>query len=170
MIAGLEVLAAKQISDDRGTVREVFRASNLPLARPWAQINLTYTKQGAVRGLHGENITKLVGVVSGEAFGVYLDARVDSPTHGEVTTLPLTVGTHVLVPAGVCNGFQAISPGGCEYLYCFDTEWAPDLPGVAVTPLDPALGIDWPIAIDVDNRAQISAKDVAAPRFAGAGG
>ena len=111
MIEGLQVLAAKQISDDRGTVREVFRASQLPLTRPWLQVNLTYTKQGAVRGLHGESVTKLVGVASGEAFGVYLDTRADSPTYGAVVTMPLTVGTQVLVPPGVCNGFQAVSAG-----------------------------------------------------------
>ena len=52
----------------------------------------------------------------------------------------------VLVPPGVCNGFQAISDPGCQYLYCFDAEWAPGMAGVAVTPLDPELHIDWPIA------------------------
>jgi len=38
--------------------------------------------------------------------------------------------------------------------------------GVAVNPLDPALGISWPIAVDADNPAFVSAKDAAAPRFA----
>ena len=38
--------------------------------------------------------------------------------------------------------------------------------GVAVTPLDPALGIAWPIPIDADDRAQLSAKDAAAPTLA----
>jgi dTDP-4-dehydrorhamnose 3,5-epimerase len=40
------------------------------------------------------------------------------------------------------------------------------MPGVAVTPLDPALGIDWPLPIDPAEPAQISAKDAWAPRFA----
>ena len=38
--------------------------------------------------------------------------------------------------------------------------------GVAITPLDPALGIDWPLPVDTDDRARISAKDVAAPTLA----
>ena len=79
--------------------------------------------------------------------------------------LPLTVGVQVLVPAGVCNGFQAVSPEGCEYLYCFDAEWSPGMAGVAVNPLDPALGIAWPVPVDADDPAMISAKDSAAPAF-----
>jgi dTDP-4-dehydrorhamnose 3,5-epimerase len=66
----------------------------------------------------------------------------------------------------VCNGFQATSEGGCEYLYCFGTEWAPDMAGVAVTPLDPALGIDWPLPADPLDPSAVSAKDAAAPQFA----
>jgi dTDP-4-dehydrorhamnose 3,5-epimerase len=38
--------------------------------------------------------------------------------------------------------------------------------GSAVNPLDPALGIAWPIAVDSSDPAQISAKDAAAPMFA----
>ena len=35
--------------------------------------------------------------------------------------------------------------------------------GSAVNPLDPELGIDWPVAVDRDNRAQVSEKDVNLP-------
>jgi dTDP-4-dehydrorhamnose 3,5-epimerase len=34
--------------------------------------------------------------------------------------------------------------------------------GVFVTPLDSTLNIAWPIPVDPENRAQVSAKDVAA--------
>jgi dTDP-4-dehydrorhamnose 3,5-epimerase len=71
----------------------------------------------------------------------------------------------VLVPAGVCNGFQAISDPGCQYLYCFDAEWSPGMPGTAANPLDPALGIDWPIPVDPADPGSISQKDATAPPF-----
>lgn len=129
-------------------------------------MNLTWTQRGAVRGLHGESMTKLIGVAAGEAFGVYLDARIDSPTRGVVVTVPLTVGVQMLVPPGVCNGFQSLSEGGCQYLYCFDTEWVPGMAGVSVNPLDPALGIKWPITPNPNDPRLISAKDAAAPPFA----
>jgi dTDP-4-dehydrorhamnose 3,5-epimerase len=170
-IDGLCQIETKAVTDERGTVREFFRTSGfaeagLDVPERWQQINLTWTRHGGVRGLHGEAMTKLVGVASGEAYGVYLDARPGSASYGKVVTLPLTVGFQVLVPAGVCNGFQAVSAEGCEYLYCFDAEWASGMAGVAVNPLDPALGIAWPVPVDAGDPAMISAKDSSAPAFA----
>jgi dTDP-4-dehydrorhamnose 3,5-epimerase len=170
-IDGLLVITTKAVTDERGTVREFFRTSGfaeagVPVPDRWEQVNMTWTHTGGVRGLHGEAMTKLVGIAAGEAFGAYVDARAGSATYGAVVTVPLTVGTQVLVPAGVLNGFQAVSEGGCQYLYCFDTEWRPSMAGVAVTPLDPALGIDWPLPLDPADPSRVSAKDVAAPTFA----
>lgn len=169
-IDGLRVLTMKQVTDGRGTVREFFRASTFAgagLAVPgsWAQVNVTETRRGAVRGMHGEDMTKLVAVASGRAHGAYVDARPGSPTRGVVVEVALAVGTQVLVPAGVCNGFQALEDG-TQFLYCFDVEWTPGMPGVACSPLDPALGIAWPLPIDPDDETQVSAKDRAAPAFA----
>ena len=170
-IDGLWEIRTKAVTDGRGTVRELFRTSGfaelgLPAPGRWQQINLTWTRQGALRGLHGEAVTKLVGVASGTAFGVYLDARRGSPSFGAVVTVQLDVGGQVLVPPGVCNGFQATSEDGCQYLYCFDAEWRADMAGVAVNPLDPALGIAWPIPPQAADPSMVSAKDAAAPRFA----
>lgn len=168
-IDGLLILTMKQVAEPRGAVREFFRASTYaqPLAGlgPWQQINITETAQGGIRGLHGESMVKLVACVAGEAFGAYLDARKDSPTFGAVVTVPLLAGAQVLVPAGVCNGFQAVSVGGCQYLYCFTDEWQPGMAGVAYSPLDPGLDIPWPIPVDVASPAQVSAKDAGAPLF-----
>ena len=168
-IAGLWQLRPKSITDERGTVREFFRRSafadtGLAVPERWSQINLTRTRRGAVRGLHGEAMTKLIGLAAGSALGAYLDARKDSATYGRVLTMPLEVGVQMLVPPGVCNGFQALTD--CDYLYCFDAEWRPDLPGVAVRPIDPALNIGWPLPIQASDPASISAKDATAPLFA----
>lgn len=170
-ISGLIRIETKSVTDERGTVREFFRTSafgspDLDVPAVWSQVNMTWTRRGGVRGLHGEATTKLVGVAWGEAFGAYADARRDSPTYGVSVTVPLAVGTQMLVPAGVCNGFQATSDPGCQYLYCFGTEWQPGMPGVAVNPLDPALGIAWPIPVDTSDPATISAKDATASSLA----
>ena len=169
-IEGLQVITTKQISDERGTVREYFRASAYGSLGSGglshcAQVNVTFTRRGAIRGLHGEAMTKLVGVVSGEAFGAYVDARRQSPTFGTLQVVELTVGTQVLVPEGVLNGFQSVSQDGCEYLYGFDTEWTANMAGVGANALDPALGIAWPIEVDPDDRSLLSAKDAALPTF-----
>ena len=168
-VDGLLVITTKAVTDERGTVREFFRTSafgeyGVPSA--WQQMNLTWTQRGGLRGLHGEAMTKLVGVAHGEAFGAYVDARPDSPTRGTVVTLTLTPGMQVLVPAGVCNGFQAVSEPGCQYLYCFDAEWVAGMAGTAINPLDASLGIEWPLEVDRSDPAQLSAKDAAAPMFA----
>ena len=170
-IDGLVVIQLKAIEDDRGVIREFYRESSwieagLPSLGPWAQLNVTDTRQGTVRGLHGEAMHKLVGIGAGEAFGAYVDLRRDSPTFRAVVTVPLTIRTQVLVPEGVCNGFQPTSVGGCTYVYCFDNEWRAGMTGVAVNPLDPALGIDWPLPVDRDDPAAISAKDRSLPTLA----
>jgi dTDP-4-dehydrorhamnose 3,5-epimerase len=169
-IDGLLLLTMKQVHDDRGTVREFYRESafeeaGLPSLGPFLQVNVTETHQGGLRGLHGEDMSKLVAVVAGEAFGAYVDLRPGSPTAGAVVTVQLQPGTQVLVPRGVGNGFQALAPR-TQYLYCFDQEWRPGMAGVACSPLDPALGIDWPLPVDVADRAQVSEKDLGAPTLA----
>lgn len=167
-IDGLLVLTMKQISDERGTIREFYRESSwleagLPSLGPWLQVNVTETGRGAVRGLHGEATTKLVAVVDGEAFGAYVDIRPGSPTAGRVVTLELVKGRQVLVPSGVCNGFQSTGAGTTQYLYCFDAEWRPGMGGASVDPLDQELAIPWPLPIDPSDRSLISSKDAQLP-------
>ena len=168
-IDGLKIINVKMVTDDRGTVRELYRESEHMVILPnsvsnWKQVNLTRTKQGAVRGLHGEAMSKLVTVAVGSVFGVYVDTRPDSKTFGAVETVHITPGIQVFVPQGVCNGFQALEDN-TEYLYFFDNEWVSGMAGTALTPLDSELKIDWPIPIDAENREQISEKDAKAPRL-----
>ena len=168
-IYGLKIINVKMVTDDRGTVRELYRESEHMVILPnsvsnWKQVNLTRTKQGAVRGLHGEAMSKLVTVAVGSVFGVYVDTRPDSKTFGAVETVHITPGIQVFVPQGVCNGFQALEDN-TEYLYFFDNEWVSGMAGTALTPLDSELKIDWPIPIDAENREQISEKDAKAPRL-----
>lgn len=113
-IKDLYVITIKQVTEERGVIREFFRKSSFNTAKingfgPWAQINVTETRQGAIRGLHAENMQKLVGLIEGEGFGAYLDLRDDSPSRGVVFTMKLTKGVQVVVPKGVCNGFQSTS-------------------------------------------------------------
>ncbi|MHB1210415.1 MAG: dTDP-4-dehydrorhamnose 3,5-epimerase family protein [Acidimicrobiales bacterium] len=142
--------------DPRGVVREFFRRSRggksgIPEPREgWAQINVTESNYGAVRGLHAEETNKLVGIVTSEAFGVWIDARPESGSFGEMVTTTLYPGTQVYVPAGVLNGWQSLS-NPSQYLYCFSSEWTPDIKGIWVNPLDPKLGVPWPVHIEVGN-------------------
>lgn len=165
-IDGLVLATMKQVSDGRGTVREFYRESDThgdsdPF--PVAQVNITRTHYGAIRGFHGEAMRKIVGVIAGEALGAYLDARPGSATFGLVETVPLEPGLQVIVPNGVLNAFQCLSDQGCEYLYAFDAEWCPTVSSVGVHPLDPDLGLAWPVPINPSDRALLSEKDAALP-------
>lgn len=169
-IEGLVVVTMKQVTDDRGTVREFYRESafvdaGLPSLGPWVQVNVTETRKGAIRGMHGEQMHKLVAVAAGRGHGAYVDTRRSSGSAGAVHEVELTPGTQVLVPPGVCNGFQSCSDG-MQYVYCFDQEWRPGMDGVAVSPLDPALAISWPEPFDPDDPTMVSEKDRSAPTLA----
>ena len=96
------------MTDERGTVREfyresAFREAGLPSLGPWVQVNLTETRQGTIRGLHGEHLVKLVAVAEGEAFGAYVDTRQGSPSYGKTVTVSLTVSP-IIDDAGVVVG------------------------------------------------------------------
>ena len=165
-IPGLHLIRTKVAEDDRGAVREIVRPSALGgLGLPpleVRQVNLTLTRAGAIRGIHAEAMHKLVGVVAGEGFGAWVDLR-PGVGFGRVVTARLVVGVQALVPPGVGNGLQAVT--ACEYLYCFDQEWQPGMPGACVHPLDPDLAIPWPVPVDPGDPAQLSAKDAAQPRL-----
>jgi dTDP-4-dehydrorhamnose 3,5-epimerase len=64
---------------------------------------VTETRFGAIRGTHGEAAIKVVSVVSGTAFGAYVDTRPTSATFGGVVTVDLvdqsTIAIHPLDPA-----------------------------------------------------------------------
>ena len=163
-IEGLHLVRTKVAEDERGAVREMLRPSTLrSLGLPGIevrQVNLTATLAGAVRGIHAEAMHKLVGVAYGEAFGVWVDLR-PGAGFGRVVTAPLVLGVQALVPPGVGNGLQAVTD--CEYLYCFDREWQPDMTGACVHPLDPELAIPWPLPVNPADRSQLSQKDADQP-------
>jgi dTDP-4-dehydrorhamnose 3,5-epimerase len=168
-IDGLLIVTVKQVTDERGTIREVFRrsafdATGVTGLQAIAQINVTESRRGTIRGMHAEQMTKLLTVAAGEAFGAFVDVRPGSATRGVVDTVRLRPGVQVLVPEGVANGFQSLTESS-QYVYCFDQEWRPGMAGVACNPLDPDLGIPWPIEIDPADPSLLSVKDRTAPMF-----
>jgi dTDP-4-dehydrorhamnose 3,5-epimerase len=122
---------------------------------------VTESARGVVRGMHAEDMTKLLTVASGEALGALRRPPPGSPTFGG-RDRRVAAGVQVLVPAGVANGFQALTDGASTCTA--STEWHPGMAGEACNPL--GLGIEWPIAVDPDDPAQLSAKDAASPRLA----
>ena len=149
-LEGLYRVSYKQFLDDRGSVMEFYResdfvAAGLPSLGERPQVNAPLTNKGAVRGIHAEFAHKLVAVAGGKIYAAIVDLRKDSSTFGAWEGFTLSRGEGLFISRGLGNSFQSVSDEPSIYLYFFEKEWRPDMPGVACNPLDPALAIEWPI-------------------------
>jgi dTDP-4-dehydrorhamnose 3,5-epimerase len=149
-IEGLYTIEFKIFEDNRGSVMEFYRqsdfeAAGLPSLGERPQINAPLTVKGALRGIHAEFAHKYVSVASGAVYAVIVDLRPDSKTKGKWLGFELNRGMGLFVSKGLGNSFQSISDEPSTYLYYFEQEWQPDMPGASCNPLDDELAIDWPI-------------------------
>jgi dTDP-4-dehydrorhamnose 3,5-epimerase len=127
--------------DDRGSFAEAFRgaefAADLGYQLSVAQVNCSVSRRGVIRGIHYSDVppgqAKYVTCVSGAVLDVVVDLRVGSPGFGEQATV----------------------------LYLCSTPYAPGREH-GVHPLDPTLGIAWPLH-GLADAPILSDKDAAAP-------
>lgn len=150
-IDGLWQVQFKVIEDERGSVMEFYRQSEfealgLPSLNERPQVNAPLTVKGALRGIHSETAHKLVSVASGRIYAAIVDLRKNSNTGGQWQSFKLERGQGLFISSGLGNSFQSVSDEPSLYLYYFEKEWQPDMPGKACNPLDKELNIDWPIA------------------------
>lgn len=149
-IEGLWHVKFKLFEDDRGSVMEFYRqsdfeAAGLPSLGNRPQLNAPQTVHGAVRGIHAELAHKFVAVSGGQVYAAIVDLRKDSATAGKWEGFTLNRGEGLFISKGLGNSFQTTSDEPSVYLYYFEEEWQPDMPGVSCNPLDPDLAITWPI-------------------------
>jgi dTDP-4-dehydrorhamnose 3,5-epimerase len=149
-INGLYKVNYKVFEDDRGSVMEFYRqsdfeAAGLPSLGKRPQVNAPQSVMGAIRGVHAEYAHKLVSVAAGEVYAVIVDLRRESQTTGKWLGFHLARGQGLFVSKGLGNSFQSTSKEPSTYLYYFEQEWQPGMPGKSCNPLDPELAIDWPI-------------------------
>ncbi|MFF1946112.1 dTDP-4-dehydrorhamnose 3,5-epimerase family protein [Rhodococcus qingshengii] len=156
--------------DRRGSFAELVRESRLSeyIGYPFkvAQVNVSVSRRGTIRGLHGTALppgqAKLVSCVAGAVLDVAVDMRVGSPTFGmfDVTRQDAESGVSVYLADGLGHGFMALTDGACVNYLCSESY----VPGTMIEadPLDPALGIPWQLSGD----PVMSEKDAAAPRLA----
>ena len=147
-IPGLLVVRLDRRTDDRGWFaeswqREKMTALGLPDFGP-VQANVAWNaRRGTTRGLHAEPWDKLVTVVSGSAYGAWVDLRAGD-TFGTTYAVALEPGLAVFVPRGVGNGYQTTADA-TAYSYLVNDHWRADAHYVAVDHADPSLAIAWPI-------------------------
>lgn len=175
-ITGAKLVERRAIGDERGRLTRLFCEESLRAAG-WdagvAQINHTITRRrGAVRGMHFQHSPyaelKLVSCLHGEVWDVVVDLRRGSPTflQWHAQALSPDNGLAMLIPHGCAHGFQALTDG-VELVYCHSAPYRAEAEG-GVSPRDPRLAIDWPLAI-----TELSERDNGHPllddRFVGLG-
>jgi dTDP-4-dehydrorhamnose 3,5-epimerase len=169
-IDGAWVFTPQVHRDERGSFLEAFRgaefAADLGYSLELAQVNCSTSRRGVIRGIHYSDVppgqAKYVTCVAGAVLDVVVDLREGSPGFGgwEAVRLDDVSRRAVFLTEGLGHGFLALTEQA-TVLYLCSTPYAPGREH-GVHPLDPALGIAWPLA-DLDGAPVLSAKDAAAP-------
>jgi dTDP-4-dehydrorhamnose 3,5-epimerase len=158
-IDGLVVWELPVHGDSRGWFKENWQrekmvAAGLPDFGP-VQNNVSFNDAvGTTRGIHAEPWDKWVSVATGRIFGAWVDLR-EGPGFGRVFTAELDPSRAIFVPRGVGNSYQTLAPD-TAYTYLVNDHWSPGAEYSFVNLGDPALAIDWPIAL---SEVEISDKD-----------
>jgi dTDP-4-dehydrorhamnose 3,5-epimerase len=168
-IDGAWEIMPKLHGDPRGLFLEWYKAERLAEAvgRPLrlAQANMSVSARGVVRGIHSAQVppgqAKYVTCVRGAVLDVIVDVRVGSPTFGqwEGVRLDDVDRRAVYLAEGLGHGFCALSDDA-TIAYLVNEGYNPGRE-FGVHPLDPEVGIDWPV-----DEPLLSAKDAAAPTLA----
>ncbi|MGH3166601.1 MAG: dTDP-4-dehydrorhamnose 3,5-epimerase [Trebonia sp.] len=169
-IEGAWTFTPRQFPDERGTFMEAFRgaefAADLGYRLEVAQANVSVSRRGVIRGIHYADVppgqAKYVTCVRGAVLDVVVDLRAGSPSLGkwEAVRLDDDRRTSIFLAEGLGHGFMALTDDA-TVLYMCSTPYAPGREH-GVNPMDPALGIDWPLD-GIDGGPELSAKDADAP-------
>lgn len=165
-LEGVFKIKLERIGDNRGYFmrfynREIF--TTLGLQTVWEQENVSFNKEkNTVRGLHFQlppfDETKIVRVVNGAVWDVFVDLRKESPTFGEWDAIELSSenDTAVYIPKGFAHGFKTLTE---ETLveYKIDANYNPEsVSGIFWN--DPDLAVEWnienPIISERDTKLQ----------------
>jgi len=159
----------ERITDARGYFmrfynREIFAAHGLQTV--WEQESVSFNKdKNTVRGLHFQfppfNETKIVRVVKGAIFDVFVDLRKGSETYGEWDAIELSAenDTAVYIPKGFAHGFKTLAENTLVE-YKIDALYNAESAG-GIRWNDAELAIDW----NTENLI-MSARDAALPALA----
>lgn len=169
-IAGAFEITPRLWSDDRGTFLEWYRSdllADLGVTFELRQANTSISRRGVVRGIHFADVppgqAKHVTVTHGSAIDFVVDIRVGSPTFGHWDAVLLDAVDHraVYLAEGLGHAFVALEDDTTvSYLVSGHYDPAHEH---AISPVDPALGIDFTLPI---SELVVSEKDAVAPTLA----
>ena len=153
--------------DERGWFLETFKKSLFAEILPgieFKQGNQSFSRKGALRGLHLQKQPyqqgKLVRVISGKVLDVIVDIRQDSATYGKwySTILDAERQNMMYVPEGFAHGFYTLEDAVFSYM-CTNEYNKESEEGIIWN--DPDLNIDW----QLDGEPNVSEKDLILPKL-----
>jgi len=157
-IPGVDVRKLTPHADARGDLREVWRASQQPLAV--RQVLVTNSLAGALRGMHYHlRQADVCYVTAGRVFMALIDLR------GPFEKVELRLGpdASVLVPPMVAHGYLAETDATIGYLLTDEADGSDEF-GFRFD--DPEAKIDWPKKDPILSRRDRDAGTLAAARTA----
>jgi dTDP-4-dehydrorhamnose 3,5-epimerase len=150
-LPGVKLFRPKLFFDDRGFFRETFRKplyAQEGIDCDFLQDNHSFSKKGTIRGMHFQRFpgqAKLVTVIEGEIFDVFVDIRPTSPTFGkwQGVFLKASDGDQLFIPAGYAHGFCVVSDTA-HLCYKVSSLYDP-MEERSFRYDDPFVGINWPV-------------------------
>tara|TARA_B100000579_G_C22823426_1_gene851823 strand:- start:300 stop:845 length:546 start_codon:yes stop_codon:yes gene_type:complete len=155
--------------DNRGYFRENFNYKELEkngITFNSVQDNLSFSeKKGTIRGLHFQiapfEQSKIIYVVKGKIFDVFVDLRPESNNFGNYSSIELSSDSgFVFIPKGFAHGFCTLEDN-TTVLYKVDNYYNKESESGIIWN-DNDLNIEWPIE---DNKLSISEKDKKLNKF-----
>lgn len=144
MIDGVKIIPLAQITDERGKVMHMLKATD-PHFITFGEIYFSTAWPGAIKGWHVHtSMTINNAVVSGWAKLVMYDMRDGSPTKGEIQEVYIGEDNYVLVqiPPGIANGYKAYGNKPVILANCATEPHRPD-EIVRIDPFTPDIPYDW---------------------------
>ena len=160
------VITLDPLGDERGYFSRAFCRREFEAHGIEAEVSQFKTsfnvEAGTLRGMHFQtepaSETKLVRCIRGALYDVIIDLRPESPTYMKHFGVKLTVDNlkMLFVPRNFAHGFLTLEPK-TEAFYMVSEFYTPEYEK-GLRHDDPALGIEWPVPIEV-----ISDKDASWP-------
>lgn len=128
------------------------------------QVNISRNlKSGTIRGLHFQEKPfaeyKVVKCIKGAAFDVVVDIRPSSISFGKWISFTIDArSASILIPPGFAHGFQTLEDHS-EMLYLHSNIYSAKHSS-GVNPMDPKLGVAWPLPVSVISEADTKLKNL----------
>ena len=167
-IKGIFEIQLEPHEDKRGFFMRVYDTQlfeEYKINRNWVQENHSLSvEKGVIRGMHFQfpphSEAKLIRVINGKIYDVFIDLRKGSPTFRQWDSINLSADNKkmIYIPRGFAHGFCTLTEN-CEILYKMDNYYAPNSEG-NIKWNDVDVGINWPVSDPI-----ISEKDLKAKSF-----